>query len=64
MEAIAPQLSYNTKKAFKSAKKMRKRVQTKKSEILTTPESLEKLQEETKARQAKKKKLSKECHKD
>ena len=38
---------------------MRKRVQTKKSEILTTPESLEKLQEETKAQQAKKEKIIK-----
>ena len=38
---IAPQLSHNTKKAFKIAKKKYKRVQAKKSKVLTTPEMLE-----------------------
>ena len=41
MEALAPQLSHNTKKAFKIAKKMCKRDQVKKDEVLTTPEMLE-----------------------
>ena len=41
MEAIAPQLSHNTKKAIKIAKKMCKRDQAKKSEVPTTPEMLE-----------------------
>ena len=41
MEALAPQLSHNTKKAFKIAKKMCKRDQVKKEEVLTTPEMLE-----------------------
>ena len=40
-EALAPQLSHNTKKAFKIAKKMCKRDQVKKDEVLTTPEMLE-----------------------
>ena len=35
VETIAPQLSHNTKKAFKIAK-MCKRVQAKKDEVLTT----------------------------
>ena len=38
MEAIDPQPSRNTKKAFKIAKKMWRCVQTKKGEVLTTPE--------------------------
>ena len=41
VEALAPQLSHNTKKAFKIAKKMCKRDQVKKDEVLTTPEMLE-----------------------
>ena len=41
MEALAPQLSHNTKKAFEIAKKMCKRVQAKKGEVLTTPEMLQ-----------------------
>ena len=36
MKAIAPQLSHNTKKAFRIAKKMCKRDQAKKGEVLTT----------------------------
>ena len=41
MEALAPKLSHNTKKAFKIAKKMCKRDQGNKDEVLTTPEMLE-----------------------
>ena len=41
VEAIAPQLSHNTKKAFKIAKKMCKRVQAKKDKVQTPPEMLE-----------------------
>ena len=41
MEALALQLSHNTKKAFEIAKKMCKCVQAKKSEVLTTPEMLQ-----------------------
>ena len=41
MEALAPQLSHNTNKALKIAKKMCKRDQGKKDEVLTTPEMLE-----------------------
>ena len=63
MEAISPQLSHNTKKAFKIAKKMCKRDQVKKDEVLTTPEMLEDYKK--KPRHSKqKKKLSLECHKD
>ena len=41
MKALASQLSHNTKKAFEIAKKMCKRVQAKKGEVLTTPETLQ-----------------------
>ena len=41
VEAIAPKLSHNTKKAFKIAKKLCKCVQTKKGKILTTSKVLE-----------------------
>ena len=40
VEAIAPQLSHNTKKAFKITKKMCKRVQAKKGKVLTTSKML------------------------
>ena len=41
MEAIAPQLSHNTKKAIQIAQNMCKLVQAKKGKFLTTPEMLE-----------------------
>ena len=41
VEAIAPQLCRNTKNEFKIAKKMCKRVQAKKGEVLTTLGMLE-----------------------
>ena len=41
VEALAPQLSHNTKMAFKIANKMCKRDPGKKDEVLTAPEMLE-----------------------
>ena len=64
VQAISPQPSENTKKAVEIAKKQRKRVQANKGDVLTTPEVLERLQEEAMARQVKKQKSSKKCHKD
>ena len=64
MEAIAPQLSHNTKKAFKIAKKMCKCVQVKQGEVLTTPEILKDCMKKPRHSKQKEEKLSKEFHKD
>ena len=66
VEAIAPQLSHNTKTAFKTIKQMCKYVQAKRGKVLTIPKMLEDYKNKTKTQQGKKKKekLSKECHKD
>ena len=62
---IAPQLSHDTKKAFKIANnKMCKCVQAKKGEVLTTPEMLEDWKKKPRHSKQKKEKLAKECHKD
>ena len=58
VEAIAPQLSHNTKKAFKIAKKMYKRVQAKNGDVLTTLEMLKDFKK--KPRHGKQKKKRKE----
>ena len=41
VETLAPQLSHNTKKAVKIAKKRCKRVLAKRDEVLTTPDVFE-----------------------
>ena len=60
MKAIAPQLSHNTKKAFRIAKKMCKRDQAKKGEVLTTPEIMEDYKKQPRHSKQKKKKKRKE----
>ena len=64
VEAIAPQLSHNTRKAFKIAKKMWKRVQVKKGKILTTLKILEDYKKKTRHSKQKREKLSREYLKD
>ena len=59
VEAIAPQLSHNTKKAFKIAKKMYKRVQAKNGDVLTTLEMLKDFKKKPRHGKQKKKKKRK-----
>ena len=59
VEAIAPQLSHNTKKAFKIAKKMYKRVQAKNGDVLTTLEMLKDFKKNSRHGKQKKKKKRK-----
>ena len=56
VEAIGPQLSHNTKKAFKIAKRMRKCVQAKKGKVLTTSKMLEDYKKKPETQQARKEK--------
>ena len=56
MEAIAPQLSHNTKKAIQIAQNMCKLVQAKKGKFLTTPEMLEDYKKKPRQSKQKKKK--------
>ena len=59
MEAISPQLSHNTKKAFKIAKKMCKCVQAKKGKVLTTSKILEDYKKKPRHSKQKKRKIIK-----
>ena len=59
VEAIAPQLSHNTKKAFKIAKKMCKCVQAKKGKVLTTSKILEDYKKKPRHSKQKKRKIIK-----
>ena len=59
MEAISPQLSLNTKKAFKIAKKMCKCVQAKKGKVLTTSKILEDYKKKPRHSKQKKRKIIK-----
>ena len=59
VETIAPQLCHNTKNEFKIAKKMCKRVQAKKGEVLTTLGMLEDYKKRPRHSKQKKKKKEK-----